>query len=96
MPKTREMEQTAEVREKMVSPGEILTTVAHEIGNPISALNLYFSSLETILAGPGPLDEATRRRTEAIVQSMRCNFEKVGRVGQRIADLRSRLYDEKG
>ena len=83
----REMGEAASNREKMASLGEITTTIAHEIRNPLSGLNLHLSLLEKILAGPGPLDEAARERAEGIVQLMRAASVKIGGIVRGVMEL---------
>lgn len=71
------MAETTPVREKMGSLSHITRIIAHEIRSPLSGLNLKLSSLEDILAGPGPLDEAARVQAKGIVQTMRSVSEKL-------------------
>lgn len=81
------MEETTALREKMGSLSHITRIIAHEIRNPLSGLNLKLSSLEDILAGPGPLDDAARVQAKGIVQTMRGVSEKLEGIVRGILEL---------
>lgn len=86
-PEVRKTGDAAAIRDKMASLGEITTTIAHEIRNPLSGFNIHLSLLDKILAAPGPLDEAARERAEGIVQSLRSASDKIGSIVRGVLEL---------
>lgn len=82
-----EMEEATVVQEKLASLGQIATIIAHEIRNPLSGLNIYLSSLEFILAGRGPIDDAAREQAKGIVQTMRGVSDKIEGIVQGVLKL---------
>ncbi len=83
----RKTEEATVVREKLGSLSHITRIIAHEIRNPLSGLNLKLSSLEDVLAGPGPLDEAAREQAKGIVQTMRGVSERLEGIVRGVLEL---------
>lgn len=81
------MEEATTVVRKMGSLKQNSRIIAHEIRNPLSGLNVYLSSLEIILAGQGPIDEAAREQAKGIVQSMRGVSDKIEGIVRGVLEL---------
>jgi PAS domain S-box-containing protein len=67
----KEMERVALVQQKMASLGQVAASIAHEIRNPLSGINLYLHSLETFLGDAEALDPETRQSSEAVIAGMK-------------------------
>jgi PAS domain S-box-containing protein len=80
----KEMEQVALTQQKLASLGQVAVSVAHEIRNPLSGINLYLHSLETFLGEWEIPDPEIREQTEAVVAGMKGASTKMESVIQRV------------
>jgi PAS domain S-box-containing protein len=78
--RSKEMEHSNMIREKMAVLGHAFAGVAHEIRNPLSGINIHLSSLEKLHQEAESLGEAER--------------EKAGRIIEHIKSASSRIEDE--
>lgn len=80
----KEMEQIALIQQKMATLGHVAATIAHEIRNPLSGLNLYVETLERILGEADiPIRDLQAKTKSAFagIKSVSANMETViGRV----------------
>jgi PAS domain S-box-containing protein len=71
----REMEQIAILQDKMASLGELTAGIAHNIRNPLAAINLYLSSMGTLFEKATNMDaqikEEVGRHLEMLLQGSR-------------------------
>jgi signal transduction histidine kinase len=69
------MEQIAILQDKMASLGELTAGIAHNIRNPLAAINLYISSMGTLLEKAAGMDaemkEAVGKHLEMLLQGSR-------------------------
>jgi C4-dicarboxylate-specific signal transduction histidine kinase len=78
--RSKEMEHSNMLREKMAVLGHAFAGVAHEIRNPLSGINIHLSSLEKLHQEAESLGEEER--------------EKAGRIIEHIKSASSRIEDE--
>jgi C4-dicarboxylate-specific signal transduction histidine kinase len=70
----REMEQIAILQDKMASLGELTAGIAHNIRNPLAAINLYISSMGTLFEKANmdaQTKEAVGKHIEMLLQGSR-------------------------
>lgn len=80
----KEMEQIALTQQKMATLGHVAATIAHEIRNPLSGLNLYLHALEKVLGEAEIPNPEVQERTKVVIASMKSASTKmetiIGRV----------------
>jgi PAS domain S-box-containing protein len=80
----REMEQIAILQDKMASLGELTAGIAHNIRNPLAAINLYISSMGTLFEKVANMDTQTK---EAVGNHLEMLMEGSRRIGSVIRQV---------
>lgn len=80
----REMEQIAILQDKMASLGELTAGIAHNIRNPLAAINLYISSMGTLFENVANMDTQTK---EAVGKHLEMLMEGSRRIGSVIRQV---------
>jgi PAS domain S-box-containing protein len=66
----KEMEQIARVEDKMSAIGRVTTGIAHEILNPLSAINMNVNTLKEVFEGSATTEEQMVRTTANILNQI--------------------------
>ena len=77
---TREMEQIAAVQDKMSSLGELTAGIAHNIRNPLAAVNLSISSMERLLGEAAGMDARTKEAMGNHLEMLLQGSRRIGSV----------------
>lgn len=83
----RELERRAMIQEKLASLGQVAASIVHEIRNPLSGLNIYLSTLESMVGEDRGVETPNRELTVAIVGKMKSAAGKIGSVIERVTDF---------
>ncbi len=84
--KARAAEEMLKVQ-KLESLGILAGGIAHEIRNPLSAVNISISSVEHVCADSQGLEPAGREKIRLIIEQMKSAAAKMGIVVQRVMDF---------
>ncbi len=84
--RTKEIEQIVLKQEKLAALGLVAASMAHEIRNPLSGLNIYLYAVEAHLEGADGIDPATLEKTRALLDTARGAAEKIEDVIRRVMD----------
>lgn len=77
---TREMEQIAALQDKMSSLGELTAGIAHNIRNPLAAVNISISSMERLLDEAAGMDARTKEAMGNHLEMMLQGSRRIGSV----------------
>lgn len=77
---TREMEQIAALQDKMSSLGELTAGIAHNIRNPLAAVNISISSMERLLDGATGMDSRTKEAMGTHLDMLLQGSRRIGSV----------------
>lgn len=80
----KEMEQIALTQQKMATLGHVAATIAHEIRNPLSGLNLYVETLERILGEADIPIQDLQAKTKTVIARIRSVSAKMETVIGRV------------
>ncbi len=83
---TKELEHLMRIKDKMSSLGRVAAGIAHEIRNPLSAMNMYLKALKTAVGDVGVKD------LEASEDKMQI-FEKIQTAANKIEFIIKRVMD---
>ena len=77
---TREMEQIAALQDKMSSLGELTAGIAHNIRNPLAAVNISISSMERLLDEAAGMDARTKEAMGNHLEMLLQGSRRIGSV----------------
>ena len=76
----REMEQIAALQDKMSSLGELTAGIAHNIRNPLAAVNISISSMEKLLDEAAGMDARTKEAMGKHLETLLQGTRRIGSV----------------
>jgi len=82
MTKAKELERLLMIQDKMASLGRVATGIAHEIRNPLTAVNMYLDVLNTTLDKQGGLEKANKT-----IERLQTASNKIESVIRRVMDF---------
>lgn len=85
--KTRELERTALVQEKMAALGHVAAGIAHEIRNPLSGMNIHLSTLEESCSMLRGLEPDEKERIDESIRFIKSASSKIASVIKRVMDF---------
>jgi PAS domain S-box-containing protein len=83
--RTKELEHLLRMEDKMSSLGRAAAGIAHEIRNPLSAINMYIQALKAAIRGAGrgsPTEDAGH-----IIDQLQIASDKIGSIIKRVMDF---------
>lgn len=85
--RTREIEQIAILQEKMASLGQVTAGIAHNIRNPLSGMNMYLSTMKSLLDEAPGMDARTKEATDRIIEMLLQASGKIASVIRQVLDF---------
>ena len=85
--RNREMEEIAINLEKMASLGQIATSIAHNIRNPLSGIYIYLFRLRKLIEDASGIDERTREEAENSLEMLQQTSGKIATVIRQVLDF---------
>lgn len=82
----KELERLVSIQDKMGSLGRVTAGIAHEIRNPLSTINVYLSTLKTLLAGED-FDTTHLTSIKEAITEMDAASHKIETVVKRVMDF---------
>jgi signal transduction histidine kinase len=79
-------EEALRRRDRLAAMGELASTVAHEVRNPLNAIAMTAQRLRREFLGAGPADDADRSEREELLSVMTSETERIDRIVQRFLD----------
>ena len=83
----KEMEHQTIIREKMASLGHMAASMAHEIRNPLSGINIYLSALQNIIEEADNVDAGVREPAEGIIRRIHAASMRIESVIKKVMDF---------